>query len=81
MALLSSMHLPFLSLYLNNIDVCSGIYLGATIGAILALIQIEYAILGFGAAGPVPGGTATKIQSSMGNVPAGSLFSHLQSVH
>ncbi|KAK0214592.1 hypothetical protein IW262DRAFT_1045077 [Armillaria fumosa] len=52
---------------------------GATIGAILAPI-IAPAVLGFGAAGPIPGGIAAKIQSGMGNVPPGSLFSRLQSM-
>lgn len=56
-----------------------GAAVGGTIGAILAPI-IAPAILGFGATGPVPGGIASKIQSSMGNVPPGSLFSRLQSM-
>ncbi|KAK0470062.1 uncharacterized protein EV420DRAFT_87591 [Desarmillaria tabescens] len=35
---------------------------------------------GFGAAGPVAGGMAAGIQSGIGNVAAGSLFAHLQSM-
>ncbi|KAK0493230.1 hypothetical protein EDD18DRAFT_1181137 [Armillaria luteobubalina] len=56
-----------------------GIAVGATIGIILAPI-VGPAILGFGAAGPVAGQTTATVQSGIGNVSGGSLFSRLQSM-
>ncbi|KAK0213900.1 hypothetical protein IW262DRAFT_1466464 [Armillaria fumosa] len=56
-----------------------GAAVGAITGAILTPIIMPPA-LGFGAAGPVAYGIAATIQSGMGNVPAGSLFSSLQSM-
>lgn len=55
---------------------------GAIAGAVLAPVVAPAAlgVIGFGAAGPVAGSIAALIQSSIGNVAAGSLFAMAQSV-
>ncbi|KAK0224633.1 hypothetical protein EDD85DRAFT_234815 [Armillaria nabsnona] len=56
--------------------------IGAIVGAALTPVIVPPILgwFGFGAAGPVTGTIAAGIQSGIGNVAAGSLFAHLQSM-
>ncbi|KAK0473091.1 hypothetical protein IW261DRAFT_1611308 [Armillaria novae-zelandiae] len=56
--------------------------IGAIVGIALTPCVVPGVLgwFGFGSAGPVAGGVAAGIQSGIGNVAAGSLFAHLQSM-
>ncbi|KAK0213881.1 hypothetical protein IW262DRAFT_1466446 [Armillaria fumosa] len=49
-------------------------------GLMPMIIRLTLGLIGFGAAGPVAGTFAALIQSSIGNVVAGSLFAWAQSI-
>ncbi|KAK0500938.1 hypothetical protein EDD18DRAFT_784700 [Armillaria luteobubalina] len=56
--------------------------IGAVVGAALTPYVVPSILgwFGFGSAGPVAGGLAAGIQSGIGNVVAGRLFAHVQSM-